>query len=99
MRQMKDLEAVHRRMKDRGVVVVGVACGGESVERIERFAKDRGVGYSLVVDEGEATLAYQVLSLPSLYVVGRDGKIASAHRGYTDAVDLAKAVNRALEQR
>lgn len=97
MRQMKDLEAIHRRMSDRGVRVVGVACGGESVKRIEKFKNDRNVAYDLVVDDGEVTLAYKVLSLPTLYVIGKDGKIAAAHRGYWDGDDLAKAVNRALD--
>ena len=97
MRQMKDLEVIHRRMADRGVRVVGVACGGESVKRIEEFKKDRNVDYDLVVDEGETTMAYKVLSLPTIYVIGKDGKIAASHRGYWDAADLAKAVNRALD--
>lgn len=97
MKQMKDLEVIHRRMAQRGVEVVGVACGGESVERIEKFRKDRNVAYDLVVDEGDATLAYRVMSLPTIYVIGKDGKIAAAHRGYWDGTDLAKALNRALD--
>ncbi len=97
MKQMKDLEVIHRRMKERGVEVVGVACGGESVERIEKFKKQKNVGYPMVVDEGEATLAYRVLSLPTIYVIGKDGKVAASHRGYWDATSLAKAINRALD--
>ncbi len=100
MKQMEDLTALWRRMKPRGVEVVGVACGGESVAEIESFADGRGVRYPLVVDRSGAVAdAYRVSSLPTLYLVGPDGAIAAAHSGYWPKDNLAAAVSELLADR
>lgn len=97
LRQMEDLKVVWRRMKPRGVTVVGISTGGESPAQIARFGNDRGVDYPLVVDRGAVTAAYRVSSLPTLYVIDRSGRVAAAHSGYWSLDDLALAVSEALE--
>jgi peroxiredoxin len=97
LRQMEDLKVLWRRMKPRGVTVIGVSTGGESPRQIARFGKDRGVDYPLVIDRGPVATAYRVSSLPTLYVLGRDGRIAASHSGYWPLEDVASAVVAALE--
>ncbi|MFO8073084.1 MAG: redoxin domain-containing protein [Polyangia bacterium] len=100
LKQMEDLTALWRRMKPRGLEVVGVACGGESVAEIESFADGRAVRYPLVVDRtGAVAGAYRVSSLPTLYLIGPDGAIAAAHSGYWPRDDLAAAVSELIEDR
>jgi peroxiredoxin len=97
LREMEDLKVLWRRMKPRGVTVVGLSTGGESPAQIARFGKDRNVDYPLVVDPGRVAAAYQVRSLPTLYVIDREGRISAAHSGYWPLDDVAEAVSRALE--
>ncbi len=98
MKEMKELEKIWRRMKSREVVVVGVACGGETLAEVTEFGSDKNVEYQLVVDKtGAVSDTYLVRSLPTIYVIDKDGKIADSHRGFWDGTDVAKAVNRALE--
>lgn len=97
LREMEDLKVLWRRMKPRGVTVVGLSTGGESPAQIARFGKDRGVDYPLVVDRGAVSAAYRVRSLPTLYVLDKTGRIAEAHSGYWPLDDVAGAVSRALE--
>jgi hypothetical protein len=55
----------------------------------------------ITYDGGEvARRAYGVNGIPHMVIIGRDGRIVSVHRGYTDAgVDAAIAdLNRALAQ-
>jgi peroxiredoxin len=97
LREMEDLKVLWRRMKPRGVTVVGISTGGESPAQIDRFGKARGVDYPLVVDRGAVAAAYRVSSLPTLYVIDKTGRIAEAHGGYWPLDDVAVAVSRALE--
>jgi peroxiredoxin len=96
LRQIEDLKVLWRRMKPRGVTVIGVSTGPESTAQIARFGRDRGIDYPLVVDRGEAATAYLVRSLPTLYVIGADGRIIAAHSGYWPLSDLAAALDLAL---
>ncbi len=98
MKEMKELEKIWRRMKSREVVVVGVACGGETLVEVTEFRSRKNVEYPLVVDKtGAVSDTYLVRSLPTIYIIDRDGKIADSNRGFWDGTDVAKAVNRALE--
>jgi len=97
LREIEDLKVLWRRMKPRGVTVIGLSTGGESPAQIARFGKERGVDYPLVVDRGRVAAAYQVRTLPTLYVIDGSGRIAEAHSGYWPLDDVAAAVSRALE--
>jgi peroxiredoxin len=97
LREMEDLKVLWRRMKPRGVSVVGVSTGGESPSQVARFGEDRGVDYPLVVDGGAVAAAYRVSSLPTLYVIDANGRIAATHSGYWPLDDVARAVSAALE--
>lgn len=98
MKEMKELDKIQHRMKSREVVVVGVASGGESLREVTEFRRRKNVEYPLVVDKtGAVSNSYQVRSLPTIYVIDKDGKIADSHQGFWDATDVAKAVNRAFE--
>lgn len=97
LRQMEALKVLWRQMKPRGVTVVGLSTGGEPPSRIARFGRDRGVDYPLLVDPGSVAAAYRVSSLPTLYVIDRDGRIADSHSGYWPLEEVARSVSRALE--
>jgi peroxiredoxin len=98
MKEMKELEKIQRRMKELEVVVIGVACGGETLVEVTKFGSRKNVEYRLVVDKtGAVSDTYLVRSLPTIYVIDRDGKIADSNRGFWGATDVAKVVNRALE--
>jgi peroxiredoxin len=97
LREMEDLKVLWRRLKPRGVTVVGLSTGGETPAQIARFGKDRSVDYPLVVDRGAVAAAYQVSSLPTLYVLDRDGRVAATHSGYWPLEDVAHEVRAVLD--
>jgi len=98
-RQIPELKTLWRKMKPRGVVVVGITTGGESLDETVRFGRDHRLDYPVVLDDrGVAATAYEVKTLPTLYVLDRRGKITAAHNGYWPLTDIAAAVNEALEE-
>lgn len=76
---MPELQKVYDRFKDRGVVVFGINAWEES--NAAEFMKRNGYTYGLLLrGEGIANM-WPVPSLPTLYVVGPDGKIIRSLTG------------------
>ena len=67
------IEQVHREYKDRGLVVLAV-----------NIQEPRGTvaAWVVVLDtDGAAARAYRVTATPTVFVVGRDGKVVGAAFG------------------
>ncbi len=94
IRQIKELEAIHRSMAE-SVAVVGVAVGGESLEELVRFDQNRNVSYPLALGNDFMATAYQVETLPTLYVIDPAGRVSKGHRGYWSRESIADAVRQA----
>lgn len=57
----------------------------ETFRGIKKYFKDRAPQVTLVSDEyGRAGEAYGVKGIPHMVIVGRDGKIAAMHEGYSE---------------
>lgn len=98
LKTMEELETVAARNKVNGVQVIGIAVGGEDREEIVQFGQQRGVSYPLAAGDDPLANAYRVRVLPTLYVLGRDGRVVESHTGYWDRVGIARAIRAALEQ-
>lgn len=73
----------HRRHKGQNVEVIGVAVDVTSREEVEQFLKEMGVDYPIAVDSnGEAKKAFEIKSLPTLFVIGKEGNILLRMEGY-----------------
>jgi peroxiredoxin len=73
-RELREFATVHREVGDR-VRFVGID-PFDSVDVMERFASDRGVGYELLRDEsGEFVDALGVVSFPVTLIVDTDGVV------------------------
>jgi peroxiredoxin len=85
-RELGEFASVHRELGDR-VRFVGIN-PLDSVDVMERFAGDRGVGYELLRDEAGAFVdAAGVVSFPVTLFVDADGVIV-AHTGELDGDEL-----------
>ena len=97
LKEMKVLEDLYREIDRDDLQIVGVAAGGESLKEIARFAARRKIPYPLLQDKsGIVADAYQVRSLPTLYVIDRDGKISDSQAGYWDKAPLTAALKEAI---
>ena len=96
LRQIAELEALQKQMTHENVSIIGVTAGGEDLELLRNFAKDRNIRYPLVLDEGGVSDAYKVRSLPTLYIIDKQGNVAASHRGFWPRESLATAVRNHL---
>lgn len=93
---MPELQAIHEAYKDRDVVVVGVQCSDN--QSPDQLLLDLGVKYRVLVGGDDVARAYKVTGLPTILVIGRDGKVAFRKSGFNSAMSaqLTHEIDRAL---
>lgn len=81
--EISALVALQKKEKDKGLVVVGVAVDDGGPDAISAFMKSHlGINYPIVIGDDIVRLRYGgITSLPTTFVIGRDGIIASVHQG------------------
>ena len=71
-----------QRYKDRGFAVLGVSMDEDGWEAVKPYLESKKVNYRVVIGTDEVADLYGgVASLPTSFVIDRQGKIASTHVG------------------
>jgi peroxiredoxin len=84
-REMPQLQALWRQYRERGLVVLGIAADRGSVSVIREFVHDSGITFPVLQDrDGTVRNRYEVVVLPTTYLVGRDGRITGRAPGSRD---------------
>ena len=81
------------KFSDMETEVVGVNLDGAGKDRARLLLKDKKIGFMSLHDEGTAAGLYGVTTLPTLYIVDREGRICYGTTGYTRASKVA-SINR-----
>jgi peroxiredoxin len=93
--QADALQPVVRDLKGRGVQFLGASVG-EDADVVRKFLKERPAPYPVLLDpEEEVSGRFEILALPTLLVVDRQGKIAQKLEGITDGDTLRKLIKQA----
>jgi peroxiredoxin len=91
------IEEVHRDFKDQGLVVIAINLG-ENRAVVAAWATDKKLSMPVLLDrELAAYRAYQIAFTPTVFLVGRDGKLvgkAVGNKSWTS--DQGRALLRAL---
>ena len=71
-----------QQYKDKGFAVLGVAMDDEGWQAVKPYLSERKVNYRVLMGDDSVTQLYGgVDSLPTTFVIDKDGRIASAHVG------------------
>jgi len=73
------LKELQRTYGDEGFTIVAIS--DENAEIIREFVEQNEISYVNLVDPGEVSGRYGVISLPSAFLVDRDGRIVEEFRG------------------
>lgn len=106
------LNALHRKYKDRGLVVIGLTefegeADGRSMTRPEeteflrRFKRKQAIGYGVGVEDGKETArSYGVVSIPTTVLIDRRGRVRFLTISASDFEEeaLASMVKRLLDE-
>src|SRR5215475_3616522 len=80
-----------------GLQVIGVAMDDSGKDEIEKFAKDMGMNYPVLIGKESVGDAYGgVPALPESFFIGRDGKIVDRIIGLEGKAEIEDAIKKAL---
>ncbi len=83
---------LHDTYAKRGLVIIGIGVD-EEAEKYQAFAAKNPVGFTLVHDtQQKAAAFFNPPTMPTSYLVGRDGKIRHIHKGFKGAKTEAEYV-------
>lgn len=89
------MQRLHERVVPWGVQVLGVS--SDRCETHQRFAEEKGLGYTLVCD-GNSVLQRHFAPGRVTYVIGQDGVVCSLMKGQPNLEILYRAVCAALKK-
>ena len=73
------LKELQQSYGEQGFAILAIS--DENAEIIRGFVAEREINYVSLVDPGEATRQYGVISLPTAFLVDREGRIVEEFRG------------------
>lgn len=75
---------LQKKYGERGLAVVGVSLDQEGAAFVQKFTRQHGVSYPVVIGDKEVVAAYDGIgALPTTFVIDREGKVVKGHRGFT----------------
>ena len=95
---MPHIEQLYKANKDKGLEVMAITA--DDSPKVLDFLTHMDISFPTYVDDGsKASTAFNVLNLPTTYVIGKDGKIAYSTIGSSPTVekDIDEAVEKALK--
>ena len=106
------INALHRKYKDRGLVVIGLTefegsaegremTRAEETEYLRAFKRRQGIGYGFGVEDGKETgRSYGVVSIPTAVLIDRRGRVRflTISANDSEAETLASMVRKLLDE-
>jgi thiol-disulfide isomerase/thioredoxin len=87
-----------QKYKDRGFAVLGVAMDDEGLEIVKPYLEKSKINYRIVLgNDSVATMYGGIDSLPTTFVLDKDGKIASTHVGLVSKSDYENEIQQLLD--
>lgn len=98
MQALPGLQALHEKYTAKGLRVIGINPFDKKEDDIVAFLSKRGITYTVLLDGIVAAKDYRVSGYPTLYLIGKNGKIIYIQEGYGKGVenDLAEVIEKNL---
>lgn len=89
IRELDDLKAIWEEHHERGFEIVAISQDGpRSVSRVKPMVRSKGWDYTVLLDpDKELSRAFQVIALPTSFLIDTDGKVVRAQQGYKPGME------------
>jgi len=92
---LPELQALHAKYEKEGFAVVGLTVD-DRARLVEKATREAGVRYPILQATPAVWNRYRVNALPSLVLVGRDGRIVRRFGGEADRTQMIAEIEKAL---
>jgi len=86
-----------RHYQERGLEVIGVSVDGSGVAAVKQFVAERPIEYQ-VVHRDPANANPNLKSIPTTFILDRDGRVAARHVGYCSKRELETDIRTVLSE-
>ncbi|NBQ14330.1 MAG: TlpA family protein disulfide reductase [Proteobacteria bacterium] len=95
---MPTIQKLHEAYKDKGVVILGVNTWEKNADAAKDYMAKKKFTYGCLMNGDDLAKAYGVVGIPTLVIIGKDGKVAMADMGLSDdtGASLRKVIDAAL---
>lgn len=87
VKAMPKLQKVHEHFRGKNVIVLGISCRESDEADPKKFMADKNITYNSLLYGDEVAAKYGVKGFPTLYVIGKDGKILENKSGFSESMD------------
>jgi peroxiredoxin len=96
--EIPDFIELQKEYRDKGFEIVGLSLDQPGQEEIvKRFVKEKGINYDVLFDDGSVAQAYGgVRSIPTTFLINREGEIVSSKVGLQPKSAWATAIEALL---
>ena len=93
VREIPDLQAFHERQGTNGAVVIGASVDTGDADVVRRFIQRQGVTYPVLLADAAAQEKFGgIASIPTTFIIDRQGRFAARYLGALTAQELDRAV-------
>lgn len=82
------IQAIYDKFTNNGVEVIGISCNEPSKAEPAQFIKNKNITYRLLLNGDDVANKYHLSSFPTIYIIGKDGKILYTYEGYSDSLEI-----------
>jgi len=81
--ELSSMETIYKEYRDKGFEMLAVNVGDESIEKIKKWARRYSLTFPILKDGEELPVseAYRTNSIPTTFIIDKNGKIAEIVRG------------------
>jgi len=91
------LNQLHKRYKNEGLVVIGIALDKDSLNLVEPFVREKRIGYPILMGNEQVIRDMEDFSgVPTTLIVDQKGNIKKKYDGAFDKDDLEKILKELL---
>ena len=90
------LVELEKKSKDSALKIIGMNVEDSGEKKINAYIREKGINYPVVYAQDNIQSLYGVRSLPSLYIVGKDGTLAGKFQGFNG--DIAASLESLLKR-
>ena len=94
------MSAMQRKYADKGVEFIAINVDRKSADA-EKFLKETPADFTIAFDhKGKTPKAYEVMGMPTAFLIGKDGKVLHSHIGFseTDKLNYERNIQMAIKR-
>jgi thiol-disulfide isomerase/thioredoxin len=79
-----ELTTLSAKYADRGLVLLAISVdkGGDVAATVSSFAREHGVTYPVLLDDGKVNTRFGVTSIPALFLIDKNGALVKQFTGF-----------------